>query len=103
MRLTWGERYGVPPQVRVILENFLDGRAGRLVAVRPQMAVRVERRLRRGVPQPGLHRHDVGARRDQQRHEVMPEIVVPEGAGSRERELASVQLRSGSLGHLRVS
>lgn len=42
------------------------------------MPERVERRLGRGVPQSGLHHLDVGARRDQQRREVVPQIVVPE-------------------------
>jgi len=72
-RLTWGAVTGHSPcsgSVPPGRQHDVNGGPGGLVLVGPQMAVGVERRRGRGVPQAGLHGLDVVARGDQQRRQV---------------------------------
>ena len=46
------------------------------LSVRPQVRVGVERRLRARVPEPGLGDLHIGARGDEDRRQVVPQVVV---------------------------
>ena len=64
-----------------ISQHSSNGGSGGLVAVRPEVSVDVQSRLRAAVPEPVLHHFDVQAATDQQRREVVPQIVEAELAG----------------------
>jgi hypothetical protein len=65
-------------RVHPFRDHHTDRRTGGLVGVGPQMAVDVERRSCGGVPHPRLHGLDVRAGGDQQRSQVVAQIVKAE-------------------------
>jgi hypothetical protein len=65
--------------VRTSRQHSTHGGSCGLVAVWPEVAVGVERRLDAAVPEAVLHDLDVEPAADQQRGQVVPEVVEPEG------------------------
>jgi hypothetical protein len=57
---------------------MLGGGPGAVVGVRPEMAVRGQRGVRRRVPEGSLHRDDVAAGGDQARRVEVPKVVQPQ-------------------------
>ena len=64
--------------LQALCDGCCDGGASGLVGVREHVAAGVQGGACRCVAHPGLHRLDVGARADEQRREVVPQVVVSE-------------------------
>jgi hypothetical protein len=73
----WGR--AVPPLFRPVGgEHGVYRGPGRLVTVGPDVPVGVEGGLGARMPQPCLDRLDVGAIRDEQTGEIVPQVVIAE-------------------------
>jgi hypothetical protein len=73
------------------LDDRIDDSLRGLVLVGPEVTVRVQRGLRRRMPQPGLHGLHVGPIGDEQRGEVVPSFR------SRRVQSICVAIRAGRI------